>query len=403
MSFSVLFGEDVDREFLEKLDYVDEACYEPKYQGELDKTVVRWEKNPRQFVFVMDDATGNMAGYINFFPCEEGLYQDNLSRCPIIRDDDITPEEVAPWRKDANHVFVLSLAVHPHYQGGQVIRLLSDNWIAYMNRLEGQGYPITDIMGTAVSGHGRHALQNYLFRQLRHLTDGNTVYICDGTRLDNLLAHKLYFKTYKNDVYLLMPLVEHEANLRVANLLADAEAGTWKPVGASPEECEITARLMDDLQEMIAYECSNEVVQDLSLVHLGSFDFLHTTDDYEGLEEGADEVVIGCARGHAVLAAHPKTHMCVLTVVLPGYPFSVTQLEDQVSYGYVKVRDPRLPSGWGVAANAASDGVAPAGAVAAVASAGAASGAASAGATAGDAAAVTAAAASGAASAGAAP
>ena len=383
MSFSVLFGEDVDREFLEKLDYVDEACYEPKYQGELDKTVVRWEKNPRQFVFVMDDATGNMAGYINFFPCEEGLYQDNLSRCPIIRDDDITPEEVAPWRKDANHVFVLSLAVHPHYQGGQVIRLLSDNWIAYMNRLEGQGYPITDIMGTAVSGHGRHALQNYLFRQLRHLTDGNTVYICDGTRLDNLLAHKLYFKTYKNDVYLLMPLVEHEANLRVANLLADAEAGTWKPVGASPEECEITARLMDDLQEMIAYECSNEVVQDLSLVHLGSFDFLHTTDDYEGLEEGADEVVIGCARGHAVLAAHPKTHMCVLTVVLPGYPFSVTQMEDQVSYGYVKVRDPRLPSGWGVAAaasGAASAGAASAGAApdaASDASSGAASAAAS--------------------------
>ncbi|MBQ3386593.1 MAG: hypothetical protein IJG53_04640, partial [Eggerthellaceae bacterium] len=111
---------------------------------------------------------------------------------------------------------------------------------------------------------------------------------------------------------------------------------------ASPEECESATRLMDDLQEIIAYECSNEVVQDLSLVHLGSFDFLHTTDDYEGLEKGADEVVIGCARGHAVLAAHPKTHMCVLTVVLPGYPFSVTQLEDQVSFGYVKVRDPRL-------------------------------------------------------------
>ena len=342
MSFSVLYGEQADRDFLAKLDYVDAACYEAKYRGELANTVARWEKNPRQFVFVRDDATGNLAGYINFFPCEDGLYEDNISRCDVIRDDDITPGEVASWREDGNHVFVLSLAVHPDYRDGQVIRLLSNSWITYLNALEGQGYPITDICGTAVSGDGRHALQNYLFRQLRHLSDGNTVYICDGTRLDNLLAHKLYFRDFKDDVYLLLPLVEHEANLRVENLLADVEAGTWEPVGATPEERELTGQLMDNLSYMISYECSNEVVRDLSLVHLGSFDFLHTTDDYEGLEEGADEVVIGCVRGHAVLAAHPKTHMYVLAVILPQYPFSVTQFEDQVSFGYVKVRDPRL-------------------------------------------------------------
>ena len=342
MQLKVLYGEQVNEAFLGKLDYVDEACYEPKYWGELENTVARWRKNPRQFVFVLDEETGNLAGYVNFFPCEEGLYLDNLERCDIIRDDDITPDEVAPWRTDANHVFVISLAIHPSYQGGRVIRLLSDSWITYMNALEGQGYPITDIMGTAVSGDGSHALQNYLFRQLRPLSDGNTVYICDGTRLDNLLAHKLYFKKYKNDAYLLLPLVEHEANLRVANLLADVEAGIWEPVGAAPRERELAERLMDELDYMISYECSNEVVRDLAMVHLGTFDFLHTTDDYEGLEAGADEVVIGTARGHAVLVAHPKTHMYVLAVLLPGYPFSVTQLEDQMSFGYLKVRNPQL-------------------------------------------------------------
>ncbi|MBR2790696.1 MAG: hypothetical protein IKD70_08840, partial [Eggerthellaceae bacterium] len=99
--------------------------------------------------------------------------------------------------------------------------------------------------------------------------------------------------------------------------------------------------------DMIVYECSNEVARDLELVHLGSFDFLHTTDDYEGREPGAAEVVIGTARGHAVLAAHRKTHMFVLTVLLPDYPFSATQMQDQLSCGYLKIRDPRAADGRG--------------------------------------------------------
>ena len=341
MTFSVLYGEQIDRDFLEKLDYVDTACYKPEYWGELENTVARWEKNRRSFVFVMDDATGKMAGYINFFPCEESLYQDNLTRCPIIRDDDITPDEVAPWRETGNHVFIISLAVHPKYQGGQVIKLLSNSWIRYMNRLEGLGYPITDIMGTAVSGDGRHALKNYLFRQLRHLADGNTVYICDGTRLDNLLAGKLYFKSYQDDLYLMLPLAEHEANLRVANLLEGK--GAAKPAAfATEEEAALADHLIDQVRYMIEYECSNEVARDLEFVHLGSFDFLHTTDDYEGRDPDTPEVVIGTARGHSVLVAHRKTHMFVLTVLLPRYPFSVTQMEDQLSCGYLKIRDPRV-------------------------------------------------------------
>ena len=340
MAYKVLFGEDVAEAFLAKLDEVDEACYEPEYVGELENTVARWRKNPRQFVFVLDEDAGRLAGYLNFFPCEEGLYLDNLKRCPIIRDDDITPDEVAPWSAEENHVFILSLAIHPNYQGGEVIRLLSNSWVAYLNALEGQGCPITDIMGTAVSPHGRRALANYLFRELRHLSDGNTVYICDGTRLDNLLGHKVHFRTYKNDAYLLIPLAEHEANLRVANFLEDAAAEGFAPDGSADWDRAFAAELIGELTEMIEYECSNEVVRDLSLTHLGSFDFLHTTDDYEGLEDPAGEVVIGTSRGHAVLIAHRPTHMFVLAVALPAYPFSVTQLEDQVSFGYLKIRNP---------------------------------------------------------------
>ena len=96
MSFTVRFGEEVDAAYLDKLVPVDQACYSEEYWGDPQKTVDRYLKNRRSFVFVEDDETGRLAGYINFFPCEEGLYLDNLERCPVIRDDDILPERRRP-------------------------------------------------------------------------------------------------------------------------------------------------------------------------------------------------------------------------------------------------------------------------------------------------------------------
>ena len=189
MKLEVLYGEDVDEEFVRKIDRVDDACYEECYRGEIQNTLDRYAKNPRQFVFVLDRDTDELAGYMNFFPCEEDLYLDNLWRSPVIRDDEITPDEVAPWRTDENHVFGLSICVHPDYQGGEAIKLLTNSFVAYLNHLQNDlGYPITDFMGTAVSAHGTKVSRRMGFRELRTLPDGCVVVICDGENLGKLLS-----------------------------------------------------------------------------------------------------------------------------------------------------------------------------------------------------------------------
>ncbi|MBQ3301695.1 MAG: hypothetical protein IJH04_06095 [Eggerthellaceae bacterium] len=259
-------------------------------------------------------------------------------------------------------------------------------------------------MGTAVSQHGRKALHNYLFRSVRELADGNTVFSCDGNRLQNLLDRKLYFKTYRDDIYVMIPLVEHEANLRMERFIADVKAAgsgcesaavdgvvaSADSSGDPASDEEITRTLIDSVREYVAYECSNEVVRDMEFVSLGCFDFLHTPDEYPGpvfndkrypmgaaqaaergkfrwatkaqqpspcdtqaepvdassaaIDEACPyEVVMGEVRGYAVLAAHLKTHMFVLSVFLPDYPYSSTQMEDQVSFGYLKIRNPKNP------------------------------------------------------------
>ncbi len=360
--FCILHGTDVDVFYLKKLDYVDHACYEEKYWGDEYNTIMRYEKNPDSYIFVEDLETGNLAGYLNFFPCEDKLYQDNLWRSEVIRDDDILPEEIAEYRAEGNHLFIMSFAIHPDYQGTEVIRLLSDDFITWLNQKEADGFPITDIAATAVSSHGKKALVNYLFRELRVMGDGNTVYLCDEIRLRKLLAHDLYFKSYQDDLYLFLPMAEHSANLRVSRFVKEQKKREGDP---------LTALLMEQLQNYLSYECSNAVVRDMDLIDLGCFDFLHTTDDYPletfGDKDGAtvepgqkyrwvtnaekqsddpeeeQEIVIGDVRGHVVLTAHRKTHLFVLTIMFHSYPYSTTQMMDQMSYGYLKIRDPENP------------------------------------------------------------
>ena len=161
MTYTVLYGEDVDVPFLDRLVAVDHACYEPAYWGDPANTVARYERNRRSFVFVVDDESGRLAGYVNFFPCELGLHQDNVSRSPVIRDDDIAPDEVAQYRTDENHLFVLSIAVHPAYQDGEVIRLLTDGFVGYLRRLRDdlphQGRPgAENLPGLPDQGGGGH-------------------------------------------------------------------------------------------------------------------------------------------------------------------------------------------------------------------------------------------------------
>ena len=407
--FIVRFGEDVDLSYLPKINPVDESCYEEKYQGVQENTDARYLKNPRSFIFVEDTLKDRMAGYINFFPCEEPLYRDNIgaprpdgSVCDHIRDDDIAPEEVAEYRNDINHIFILSIAIHEDYRNSEVIKLLSDSFIAYLNKLEEEGYPITDIAGTAVSRDGQRTLSRWLFRKLRPLGDGNTVYLCDGIRLEKFLANDLYIKKHDDDLYLMLPLAENSANLRAGNYIKkclenkeghaedNGEEAELRCSGPESEDGsgeytddEIFDKLIEGLEEYIKYECTNVVVKDLRIVRLGAFDFLHTTDDYPqctfGDSEGAEpeegqkyrwttdaditendreillrgsdgsgeleqEIIFDDVKGYAVLTAHPRTHMFILTVYFPSYPQSVTQMLDQMSYGYLKIRDPEDPA-----------------------------------------------------------
>ena len=74
MSYQILKGENMGRDFLPKIMEIDRICYEAEYVGELSKMEARYDRNPRSFVCVMDGETP--AGYINFFPVGGALWDE---------------------------------------------------------------------------------------------------------------------------------------------------------------------------------------------------------------------------------------------------------------------------------------------------------------------------------------
>ena len=193
MSYRVLYGDQFDEEFLKDVLAIDEIVYAADgYVGELCNMVARYQVERRQFVCIWDEEQQRLAGYINFFPCSQGLYEDIRYQTEIIRDDDIRPDEMMTLQQGNNHLFIISIATHPEYRDKSVIKDLSNAWIDYLIQLEQQGYHITDIAATAVSPDGQKALRRYRFEKERVLKkDGNIVFVCEGDNLRKLLEKDL--------------------------------------------------------------------------------------------------------------------------------------------------------------------------------------------------------------------
>ncbi len=333
MKYHVLTGEDFDVSFLPKVMDVDRECYAAEYVGELSQMEARYLKNPKTFVCVMDGE--RIAGYINFFPVNDALWEDIAFTGKEIRDDDIMPDEVPEYAPEGNKLFIISVCVREEYRDQkEVIKLLTDSWIAYLNKLN-KDYKIEAIAGTAVSAGGRKFLSNCMFGIQRELEDGNTVYICDGPYLEKLLKNDLYFKSYKDDAYLFIPFVDNPKNPKLPKLLNEKRRLELEGCEDCPELMDI---LMGALDECLQYEYNSDVVHELERVYLGSYELMHTLDLYPEDEEERPHIV-GEETVHISLLAHPRSHMYIVMLFIPNCHFSTSQLEDQVCQKFLQIRN----------------------------------------------------------------
>ncbi len=309
MEFISKTGEEIDKEYLKKIMALDAIVYaEQGMAGELEQMEKRFEANPETFVVIEEKETGEFAGYVNFFPVVDEVYKQIMWTSDEIRDDDIMPEELAPYRecrsreersidskerdkqnenlakdrediiktridegkdhlrnvlkeetaemanrgeylvnrpdniykvKRRNHIYVISVATHEKFRGKDSVAALTNAWIDYLNKLgdrygfierdeDGKvSYVDMDITGTTVSDGGRRFMRNNNFQLKRQIIDEEhpevieRVCICEEDYLIKLLNEDTYIKSYKDDVYIMLPFADNLKNNRAEELFRD--------------------------------------------------------------------------------------------------------------------------------------------------------------------------------------
>ena len=133
-------------------------------------------------------------------------------------------------------------------------------------------------------------------------------------------------------MYLFLPYADNVKNTRLRKLVEPEE---------EREVPEVPAWLLSALDDCLNYEYENDLVSELKRIYIGDFQFLHTLDEYEDEEDHTVRpYIVGEEKVYLSLFAHPSSHMYVLMLFFPDCRYSTSQLEDQLSHGYLKIRRP---------------------------------------------------------------
>lgn len=337
MKYKILKGTEFSDIHLQQIMDIDLSVYSNEYAGTFSNLKNRFDRNNDTFVCVYDTQREKIVGYINSIPCTEGLYKSIVSESDVIRDDDITPDEISPdFSEKENNLYVISIAILAEYRGKDgIFPLLKDAWIDYLNDINKKN-PINSIVATAVSSDGRKALSSLMFSKVRQLNEDETVYACFDLMLKRLLEKNLYRKTYKDDIYIFIPLADNAENKEVNELINNY----------SPTE-DVDQTYIDAIRYCIDYECENIVKKDIELFSLGKFDVLVTTDDYnhqiidipnEIKKHTGNKIILGEETGYGVVMSHLPTNMHILTLIIPDCKQSTTLIEDHTSANYLKIK-----------------------------------------------------------------
>lgn len=190
MRYEVYTNINGDRSIIDECHVLDTMVYTPELAGEAEPIINRNNACPDSILCVKDMKFGLIAGYICYFPCRPKLWVDIMTNVTIV-DDEITGNDITPFERGDNNVYLLSVVVHPDYRDGEVIKLLSNAWSEKLWRFQSHGYKINAIAATAVSEDGQRFLSRMHFRPTRTLDDGYIEYLCEKDDLRNLLAGRI--------------------------------------------------------------------------------------------------------------------------------------------------------------------------------------------------------------------
>ena len=191
MALKIKTGLTAPNGFIDDVFELDKQVYPAALCGKKENLQSRFEKNNDTFILAYDG--DRLVGYINLFPISQKLDNELCSKSnDRMRDDDITPQEVAVWQTEKeNNVFIISVVISPDYRNGEAIILLGNGLLSFLREKEAKGYKIASISGSAVSNGGEKFLKRFRARLVKPLEHGYKYYRTDKNNIRDLIEDGL--------------------------------------------------------------------------------------------------------------------------------------------------------------------------------------------------------------------
>lgn len=312
-TFTVKYSKDEGNKesFLKDVIKLDESLYSEEDLGTPERILARYQKNRDSYINIYDGK--ELIAYICFFPITKDL-REKMYTTHKIFEDNINPTDIVSYEKGKNHtLFIIAIDVRKDYQDGEAIKVLTNEFIAYLKEKEEQEYFVDRILTYASREEGFKIFKTLNFHQVERFEDNSRLFDCKRPEL----RLQDYEKSYQNDLYIMIPYSTNQLS--------------FETISREPEN-EFAKEYLESIHANSKYECDYKIVEDLSRFYLGKKQLVYYSNEY-------DDNIYGLIDVDLFITYHKNTNLLLLTMMTLHSEYSPTQIQDQVTSNRLAIKE----------------------------------------------------------------
>jgi GNAT superfamily N-acetyltransferase len=162
------FSFETEYDFIPDVLALDADVYDKELQGTYESVQGRYNMNKESYVLAYKNRK-KLIGYICFFPITE-IFREVLLKSEKPFDDDISPENIAPYSKNSEQdVFIISAVVDPEYQGNGIGKKMMDQLFYFLSKKIRSGHRIKNIYTYAYTAGGEALCESTGFKKIKRV------------------------------------------------------------------------------------------------------------------------------------------------------------------------------------------------------------------------------------------
>ena len=138
-----------------------------------------YKRNKDSFIAVKYNNT--LIGYLNYLTIKKDVYDYMKESDTTV--DDFKLDDIIEFSSN-NYITINSIVIKSEYQNSDIIKIITDGFLAKLKELTNQGNNISGIVGVAISDDGRKFFKNLGFTDRKELTDGHYMFYLENDVVD---------------------------------------------------------------------------------------------------------------------------------------------------------------------------------------------------------------------------